>query len=66
MNLKQFNPVSKPPRDYNNRFKIEEGDRFVAVKGADILASERLRDKPMSACFKAPQSLAPSPTMDTI
>ena len=45
---------------------MDEGERLVAVNGADILASDKLRDKPMSAYFKAPQSFAPSPTIATI
>lgn len=36
------------------------------VKGAEIEASACDKDRPMSACFKAPQSLAPSPHIDTV
>ena len=35
------------------------------VKGAEMEASAIDKDNPMSACFKAPQSLAPSPHMAT-
>lgn len=35
------------------------------VKGAAIEASAIDNDNPMSACFKAPQSFAPSPHIDT-
>ena len=35
------------------------------VKGADIEAYACDKERPMSACFKAPQSLAPSPHIDT-
>jgi hypothetical protein len=41
------------------------GFRSVAVKGAEMLDSLRLRESPMSACFRAPQSLAPSPIIPT-
>lgn len=37
----------------------------LEVKGADIDASACDKDSPTSACFKAPQSLAPSPHMTT-
>lgn len=36
------------------------------VNGAEIEASAIDNDNPMSACFKAPQSLAPSPHIDTL
>ena len=35
------------------------------VKGAEIDASAIDRDNPISACLRAPQSLAPSPHIDT-
>ena len=45
---------------------IEETLAICEVKGAEIEASVWDKDKPISACFKAPQSLAPSPHIDTI
>jgi hypothetical protein len=36
------------------------------VKGATIEASERDRERPISAYFKAPQSFDPSPHLDFI
>jgi hypothetical protein len=43
-------------------------DIFVIceVNGAEIEASAWDKDSPISACFKAPQSLAPSPHIDTV
>ena len=35
------------------------------VKGAEIDASAIDNDNPISACFKAPQSFAPSPHIET-
>lgn len=36
------------------------------MKGAEIDAYAWDKDKPTSACFKAPQSLAPSPHIKTV
>lgn len=58
--------VAKPARHYF--INSTTADIFITfeVKGAEIDAYAWERDKPTSACFKAPQSFAPSPHMMTI
>lgn len=58
--------VTKPARHYFINSTIEEIFVYLDVKGADIEAYAGDRDKPISACFKAPQSLAPSPHIETL
>ena len=45
---------------------IQEIDGFADVKGAAMEASASERETPAWADFKAPQSLAPSPHIDTV
>ena len=45
---------------------IDETLAICEVNGADMEAYAWDRDKPMSACFSAPQSLAPSPHIATV
>lgn len=44
---------------------IEPTFVYFEVKGAEIEAYAWDKERPMSACFNAPQSLAPSPHIDT-
>lgn len=64
--LKRLKFVASPPRHYFMRLIMELMLGTLDVNGAAIEASELERDSPTSACFKAPQSLAPSPHMPTI
>ncbi len=63
LNKEKF--VASPARHYFISSTIEEILAICEVKGAEIEASAWDKDKPTSACFKAPQSLAPSPHIDT-
>lgn len=58
--------VANPARHYFKSSTIEEILATCEVNGADIEASAWDRDNPMSACFRAPQSLAPSPHIETV
>lgn len=64
--LNRLKLVANPPRHYFTRLIIELIFDIFEVKGAAIDASEFERDNPTSACFNAPQSLAPSPHIPTI
>lgn len=65
MILKREKLVANPALHSFNSSTIELIFVTWEVNGAEIDASAIDNDKPMSACFKAPQSLAPSPHMDT-
>lgn len=58
--------VARPARHYFISSTTAEMLMTLEVNGAEIEASACERDKPTSACFKAPQSLAPSPHIETI
>lgn len=58
--------VAKPALHSFNNYTIEVMLVTWEVKGAEMEASACERDSPMSACFSAPQSLAPSPHIDTV
>ena len=58
--------VARPALHYFMSSTIEEIFVIWEVKGADIDASAWDSERPISACFKAPQSLAPSPHIDTV
>lgn len=64
--LKREKLVAKPALHYLINYTIEEMLVIWEVKGADMEASVWAKDKPISACFKAPQSLAPSPHIETV
>lgn len=57
--------VTKPARHYLINSTIDEMLVILDVNGADIEASACDKDKPISACLRAPQSLAPSPHIAT-
>ena len=57
--------VARPALHYLSNSIIELIFVICEVKGAEIEASAIESDNPISACFKAPQSLAPSPHIDT-
>ena len=50
----------------NKLIKGEISFTWLEENGAEILASSGLNDNDISADFKAPQSLAPSPHMQTV
>lgn len=58
--------VAKPALHYFINSTIELILATWEVNGAEIEASAWERDRPISACFKAPQSLAPSPHIETV
>jgi len=58
--------AASPALHYFSSSTIDEMLAIWEVKGAEIDASACERESPMSACFKAPQSLAPSPHIDTV
>ena len=64
LNKEKF--VARPALHYLISSTIEEILATWEVKGAEIEASACERDSPISACFRAPQSLAPSPHIDTV
>jgi hypothetical protein len=66
MMLKREKFVARPARHYFISYTIEEIFATCEVNGADIEAYACDRDRPTSACFKAPQSFAPSPHMETL
>lgn len=59
MNKLKF--VARPPLHYLIKFTIELMFWILEVNGAEMDAYESDNDNPMSACFNAPQSFAPSP-----
>jgi len=63
LNSEKF--VANPALHYFKSSTIELMFVIWDVKGAAIEASAIDNDSPISACFKAPQSLAPSPHIDT-
>jgi hypothetical protein len=63
LNKEKF--VAKPARHSFINYTIDVMLVIWDVKGAEIDASAWERDRPISACFKAPQSFAPSPHIDT-
>ncbi len=65
MILKREKLVANPALHSFNSSTIELMFVICEVKGAEIDASAIDNDKPISACLRAPQSLAPSPHIDT-
>lgn len=63
--LKREKLVAKPARHYFSSSTIELMLVIWDVNGAEMEASAMDNDKPISACLRAPQSLAPSPHIDT-
>lgn len=63
--LKREKFVAKPALHYFINYTTADMLKTLEVKGAEIDASAWDNDKPTSACFKAPQSLAPSPHIRT-
>ncbi len=57
--------VANPALHYLSNSTIELMFVICDVKGAEIDASAIDKDKPISACLRAPQSFAPSPHIDT-
>ena len=66
MMLNKEKLVANPALHSFISYTIEEMFVTWEVKGADIDASVWAKDRPMSACFNAPQSLAPSPHIETV
>ena len=64
--LKREKFVARPALHSFISSTIEEMFVIWDVKGAEIEASACDKDKPISACLRAPQSLAPSPHMETV
>lgn len=64
LNKEKF--VANPALHYFNNSTIELMLVTCEVNGAEIEASAIDNDNPMSACFRAPQSLAPSPHIETL
>ena len=62
--LKREKFVASPARHSFINYTIDVMFVTCEVKGADIDASAWDRESPMSACLRAPQSLAPSPHID--
>lgn len=58
--------VARPALHYLISSTMDEMLAIWDVKGAEIEASAWDRERPMSACLRAPQSLAPSPHIDTV
>lgn len=63
--LKSEKLVANPARHYFMSSTTAEMLIIFEVKGAEIEASASDKERPTSACFKAPQSLAPSPHITT-
>lgn len=57
--------VARPALHYLSNSIMELMFVIWDVKGAEIDAYAIDSDNPISACFKAPQSFAPSPHMET-
>lgn len=66
MMLKREKLVDSPALHYLISSTIAEMLVIWEVNGAEIDASAGDSDSPMSACLRAPQSLAPSPHIDTV
>jgi hypothetical protein len=64
LNREKF--VTRPARHYFITSTIEVMFVVFEVNGAEIEASAGERESPMFACFKAPQSFAPSPHIATV
>ena len=64
--LKSEKLVARPALHSFSNSTIEEMLAIWEVNGAEMEAYACDRDSPMSACFSAPQSLAPSPHMETV
>lgn len=64
LNKEKF--VANPALHYLINSTTAEMLITLDVKGAEIEAYAWDKDNPTSACFNAPQSLAPSPHMATI
>lgn len=64
--LNRLKLVAKPPLHYLIKFTIELMFWTLDVNGDEIDAYESDNDNPISACFNAPQSLAPSPHIAVI
>jgi hypothetical protein len=65
MILKSEKLVASPARHSLMSSTIELMLVTCEVNGAEMEASVCERERPISACFSAPQSLAPSPHIDT-
>lgn len=65
MNLKAWKVVVRAALPSLRRVMIQEMSWILLVNGAAIEASASDKLIPASACFNAPQSLAPSPHMPT-
>jgi hypothetical protein len=63
--LKREKFVANPALHYLINYIIDEIFVTCEVNGAEIEAYAMERDKPISACFRAPQSFAPSPHIAT-
>lgn len=66
MMLNKEKLVASPARHSLINYTMEEMLATWEVKGAEMEASACERERPMSACFSAPQSLAPSPHIETV
>ena len=66
MMLNKEKLVASPARHSFNNYTTAEILKILEVNGAEIEASAWESDKPTSACFKAPQSFAPSPHINTV
>lgn len=64
--LKREKLVARPALHYLINSTTADILKTLEVNGAEIEASAWDNDNPTSACFKAPQSLAPSPHMTVI
>lgn len=66
MILKREKFVARPARHSLRSSTMELMLVIWEVKGAEIEAYAIESERPMSACLRAPQSLAPSPHIDTL
>lgn len=64
--LKSEKLVTRPALHSFMSYTIEPTLATLEVKGADIDAYVCESERPASDCFNAPQSLAPSPHIETI
>ena len=58
--------VAKPALHYFRSSIIDDILVICEVKGAEIEAYAWDKERPISACLRAPQSLAPSPHIPTV
>jgi len=58
--------VASPARHYLINSTTDDILAIWDVNGAEIEAYACDNDRPISACFRAPQSFAPSPHIDTV